>query len=299
MAADPVEKKLDRYYDDLMTKLLEISEFQKTTFGEQKELKKEVAKVKEYLLDARKIIDLIDTRTEVKTGNYNGQTAPPMSATPNTQASASQGAYNGQGASASQGAYNGQAPVSQRPPAQAGGAPGVPKPGAPTQNLKDFLAQQVAIFDVKVLNAFIKSAKEILKSNSRTEPVFVKPIIETSIVLPIIVAGKMKLSRDKGSGSMAFCLELGSATAITRAVFMLPEEAKITAADVKDVTSEICNQICGKSKLALKSEGYNFEIELPEILQGTAAELYGILGHPKIVLHFEFNKLPFYIYFWG
>ena len=62
----------------------------------------------------------------------------------------------------------------------------------------------------------------------------------------------MNLSRDKGKGQMAFCMELESVSAITRAVFMSPEEAKVSDADIKDVTSEICNQICGKSKLALK-----------------------------------------------
>ena len=36
MATDPLEKKLDRYYEDIMNKLMEISDTQKATLGEQK-----------------------------------------------------------------------------------------------------------------------------------------------------------------------------------------------------------------------------------------------------------------------
>ena len=80
---------------------------------------------------------------------------------------------------------------------------------------------------------------------------------------------------------------------------MLAEDGRVTDSDIKDVTSEICNQICGKSKLALKNEGYSFEIDMPEIHQGNPMELYALLGYPKIVLQFDYVKAPFYIYFWG
>jgi CheY-specific phosphatase CheX len=286
MASDPLEKKLDRYYEDLMSKILEVIDMQRVIIGEQKDLKRDIAKMKEYVLENKETLERIDARTEAmkmggghstgyKSSSDSSVSAPiPRSAPP--------------------------LPTSGPTPVEVISAPKPMPSGAPSnQNLKDYLSAQLAIFDVKVLNAFIKSTKEIVKSNSRVEPTFIKPVIESKINFPIIVAGKMNLARDKGNGSMALCFDQASANAITRAVFMLPEEGRVTDSDIKDVTCEICNQICGKSKLALKNEGYSFEIDMPEIHQGSPMELYALLGYPKIVLQFEYNKNPFFIYFWG
>jgi CheY-specific phosphatase CheX len=154
------------------------------------------------------------------------------------------------------------------------------------------------VFDVKILNAFIKSTKEIIKVNTRQEALFLKPIADTKEPLPIIAASKMELSKDKSKGSVAFCLQQESAEQITKAIFMLPTDGKITPLDIKDVSSELCNQICGKSKLTLRKEGYSFEISLPEIHQGKSDEILTVLGTPKIALHFEFKGKPFYLFFW-
>ena len=43
-AQNPLEKKLDRYYEDIIDKIMELIETQKNVLGEQKELKKD----KEY-----------------------------------------------------------------------------------------------------------------------------------------------------------------------------------------------------------------------------------------------------------
>jgi hypothetical protein len=47
---NPLEKKLDRYYEDIIEKIMEIIEAQKNILGEQKEIRKDVAKLKEHLL---------------------------------------------------------------------------------------------------------------------------------------------------------------------------------------------------------------------------------------------------------
>lgn len=274
-APNSLEKKLDRYYEDIIDKIMELIETQKNVLGEQKELRKDVAKLKEHLLEAKTGIEQIDAKISnlgrgaigaVSSGGTSKVASSSATHPPNAAQAASQKTSQG---------------------------------GVSPKSLKDFLAQEVAIFDVKVLNAFIKSTKEIVKTNTRTEPVFLKPIIEAGINLPIVIAGRMQLARDKGKGSMAYCMELESASAITRAVFMLPEDAKVSDADIKDVTSEICNQICGKSKLALKTDGYSFEIGLPEIHQGQPKDLLAVLGTPKVALFFEYMKKPFYVLFWG
>ena len=274
-APNSLEKKLDRYYEDIIDKIMELIETQKNILGEQKELRKDVAKLKEHLLEAKTEIGQIDA----KISNL-GKGVGVGSATSATHKSASPSS-------------------STHPPNATSAAPQASSQGGSPKSLKDFLAQEVAIFDVKVLNAFIKSTKEIVKTNTRTEPVFLKPIIEAGINLPIVIAGRMQLARDKGKGSMAYCMEIESASAITRAVFMLPDDAKVSDADIKDVTSEICNQICGKSKLALKTDGYSFEIGLPEIHQGQPKDLLAVLGAPKVALFFEYMKKPFYVLFWG
>lgn len=264
-AQNPLEKKLDRYYEDIIDKIMELIETQKNVLGEQKELKKDIAKLKEHVLETKTEFEQINAKIDnltklVKAG----------------------------GGSHSSVSY-----------ASGGGSPQTKASTGQAKSLKDFLATEAAIFDVKVLNAFIKSTKEIVKTNTRTEPSFLKPVVGENLNLQIIVAGRMNLSRDKGKGQMAFCMELESASAITRAVFMSPEEAKVSDADIKDVTSEICNQICGKSKLALKNEGYSFDIGIPEIHQGQPHDLIAVLGQPKISLFFAYDKKPFYVLFWG
>lgn len=296
---DPLEKKLDRYYDDIMTKIMEVIEVQRNILGEQKDLKKDIAKVKEHLLEAKSDIERLENKINTKGSGgafrggegSDGPTGAAPRIAPPTYPMVS--ALNGEPSSHSPQASGPKTSLEKE------NNPSKAPPNVPSQNLKDYLAQQVAIYDVKVLNAFIKSTKEIIKTNSRVEPTFQKPLIESNLSLPIVIAGRMKLSRDKGSGSMAFCLEQASATALTKAVFMMPDGAKVSEADIKDVTSEICNQIVGKCKLTLKNEGYSFAIEMPEIHQGSALELNALLGYPKIVLFFDFAKNPFYIYFWG
>ena len=274
-AQNSLEKKLDRYYEDIIEKIMELIETQKNVLGEQKELKKDIAKLKEHVLENHSDIKQIDAKisnlTKI-TGSGNGGSKG-GSYSPNTYQSNASGATTSQSAKSSS--------------------------GGPPKSLKDFLATEAAIFDVKVLNAFIKSTKEIVKTNTRTEPSFLKPVVGEDVKLQIVVAGRMQLARDGGKGTMAFCMELDSAEDITRAVFMLPEDAKVTDADIKDVTSEICNQICGKSKLALKNEGYSFDIGIPEIHQGQPKDLIAVLGFPKISLIFAYNKKQFYVLFWG
>lgn len=270
-AQNPLEKKLDRYYEDIIDKIMELIETQKNVLGEQKELKKDIAKLKEHVLETKTEFEQINAKIDnlAKVVRSGGGIAT--------------------GGSSSSGSYSTSAGAGQNKPAG----------NAKAKSLKDFLATEAAIFDVKVLNAFIKATKEIVKTNTRTEPSFLKPVVGENTNLQIIVAGRMNLSRDTGKGCMAFCMELESAAAITRAVFMSPEDAKVSDADIKDVTSEICNQICGKSKLALKNEGYSFDIGIPEIHQGQPKELLAVLGYPKISLLFAYDKKPFYVLFWG
>ncbi|MBX9839567.1 chemotaxis protein CheX [Silvanigrella sp.] len=273
-AQNPLEKKLDRYYEDIIDKIMELIETQKNLLGEQKELKKDIAKLKEHVLESHADIKQIDTKIDNLTKVIGS------------------GGGASKGGSFSSNSYQSNSSGTTRVPSAK------PSGGSP-KSLKDFLATEAAIFDVKVLNAFIKSTKEIVKTNTRTEPSFLKPVVGEDVHLQIVVAGRMQLARDSGKGTMAFCMELLSAQAITRAVFMLPEDGKVSDADIKDVTSEICNQICGKSKLALKNEGYSFDIGIPEIHQGVPKDLIAVLGLPKISLFFAYNKLPFYVLFWG
>ncbi|BBH52028.1 chemotaxis protein CheX [Fluviispira sanaruensis] len=277
---NPLEKKLDRYYEDIMNKIMEILQTQKDLLGEEKDLKKDVAKLKEHVLEIKTNIQAIEAKLSSKSSGISHvsgshQPHPPLGTSIASAATLSSAAGSNQG----------QQTGAHLP--------------ASSKSLKDFLAQEFAIFDVKVLNAFIKSTKEVIKTNTKNDPTFLKPVIEAGMTLPIVIAGKMPLSRDKGKGAMAFSMALEAAQAITKAVFMMPEDGKVNDADIKDVTSEICNQICGKSKLTLKSEGYSFEIGLPEIHQGNPTELLAKLGHPKVALHFEYLKKPFFVFFWG
>lgn len=299
-----LEKKLDRYYNDIIDKLMEIVETHKNVLGEQKELKKDVAKLKEHLLEAKTSIEQLETvvsninraAASVSHSNQANTVILPASQTivvaqPSPVVSTQQ--------KQSQTVIASEEKVVKAQPAKEPPTP-PPKADPPVKrSLKEFLAQEVSIFDVKVLNAFIKATKDVVKSNALKEPAFIKPIIDGKMQFPITVAGRMQLARDKGKGAMAFCLCQESASEMTRAVLVMPEQETLSSNDIKDVTSEICNQICGKSKVNLKNDGYSFDIGLPEIHQGKTSEIMQSLGKPNVALFFEFNKQPFYIFFWG
>jgi len=258
--AQDIEKKLDRYYDDLMGKLLELVDLNGRILTEHKELKKEISKLREVTLQTQTVVESAAEKMK--------SVGRPALGTPEP------------------GSSNHSAPTA------------TPKPGGATYR-NDYFSNCSSMLDVKVLNAFIKSSKDVIKSNSGREPNFQRPRIEDKMVCPIVVAGRMKLTREGGKqGAMAVGFEKASGEALTREVFRLPPDGPVSEADMKDVTSEICNQICGKSKIFLKNEGYIFEINNVEVHAGTSQDLFKILGHPRIILLFDYISNPFHLMFW-
>jgi CheY-specific phosphatase CheX len=66
------------------------------------------------------------------------------------------------------------------------------------------------------------------------------------------------------------------------------------------VTSELCNQVCGRSKILLRADGYNFDISVPEVFSSNDPRtLTHQIGYPKVALVFEYRKEHFYVLFWG
>ena len=99
---------------------------------------------------------------------------------------------------------------------------------------------------------------------------------------------------------MAVCFEEKCIESLAKAVLFIDDDSSVSPADCADVASEVCNQICGKSKILLQKSGFSFEIERPEVFTGTADELMNTLTSPKIALVFHYAKgLPFYVCFWG
>jgi len=287
-----IEDKLDRYYDDLMGKLMEVVECHIRLTGENKDLKKEVSKMRESILQIQADVEGLSTfiRQNKPVTEFKIQPSPEES--PKSSSPVSPVPPPASPSSPS-------SPSSVPSPSQ--GAKEIEKAGESKQrSLSQFLEDEISIFDVKVLNAFIKATKEIFAANLGEEPQFLKPRVEKNLKVPIVVVGKMNLTRDqKGNGSMAVAFEKKSIEIIAAKILMMPLDSKPLTRDCLDVTSEMCNQVCGKSKILLKTDGYNFDIALPEVSAGTTEQMYQKLGIPKIALHFKYKNESFYILFWG
>ncbi len=288
-----IETKLDRYYDDLMEKILLLHELHARLLAENKEIKKELSKLRELGIHTQEDVDWIRTRMMQAPGHSLQHPSVSVSAVAHTSVTAPH-------ASPLKTQENKVTNSPTKPASSAGQAPNSgPPPSGAAQNLKEFLASEPSIFDVKVLNAFIKATREVIKTNAKQDPQFLKIRIEKGMSFPIAIAGKLHLSHNGGKGVMALAFEASCIDAIAKAVFNMPQDAQVNEADRADVTSELCNQVCGKSKVFLSKDGYTFDIGMPVVEKGDSASLNKLLTPPKIALVFQLQEMPFFALFWG
>lgn len=279
-AKSPIETKLDRnhdrvntYFEELRKRILEIFDFNVTMTSEIKEFRKEFTKLREHVLQ-------ISAEVEALRRLQENRIALPMAA----------------GAEESSGE---PLPPPTETVAEAEAAPAEPPAPSGPKSLKEYFASNSSIYSVTVLNAFIKATREVFKILTEKEARFLRPSVLENKPVPMVIAGQMKLDRDKGMGSMVIGMSKACAIQLTRDVLRMPEGEQLKAEYLRDVASEVCNQVCGSASVALKADGYAFRMSMPEVKSGNASDLNREYGIPQIVLHFEYHGAPFFILLWG
>ena len=301
------EEKLDKFYDQFMREVERL-------FGRHDELRKLVREMNEEARNTRKEMHRMKETTKIIEENIKDikdnlsgaglqKTPQGFSVGASQQSSATAPAQKEQ-MTIVKGSKTSSQPMPASAPADASGQEVKPEEAGKAKkpkSLSEFLSDEVSIFEVSVLNAFVKATREVLKSNSRVEPKFLRPRVEKNIRLPVSLACKMPLEREgTGKGIMAILFEASSMQHIARNVLFIPEGENVRPADEEDVASEICNQICGKSKVLLKDKGFSFEIGRPVAVTGGPTEIMLRLTYPKLTMEFEYTESTrFYLCFWG
>lgn len=288
-AKSPIEMKIDRYHDrvgtyieEVRARILEIFDHSANTNSELKEIRREFSKLRESVMQIG---------ADVESLLRSSQQMVSLRAAGSAMAAGAE--------------YSQQAPADPAPNQSPHIAIVPQAPVAPveakdnTKNLKEYFASTKSIYNVSVLNAFIKATREVVKILTETDPQFVNPSIQEHKPIPMVLAGRMKMDRDKGAGSMVIGFSKACALQMTRDILRLPEEAPMSREYLQDVASEVCNQVCGAASLAVKADGYSFRMSLPEVKSGNASDLNREYGFPQITLHFDYKGALFHILLWG
>lgn len=147
--------------------------------------------------------------------------------------------------------------------------------------------------NVEIINPFVKSAIDVIKTMAFTESKPGKPYIKKDNSSVGDVSGLIGLTGEKNSGSFAISFSEGC---IREIVFnMLGEKFEEINKDILDAVGEITNMISGGARKMLKEKGYNFKMAIPSIISGKSHIISNITDIPVIVLPFDTEKGPFVI----
>ena len=168
-----------------------------------------------------------------------------------------------------------------------------------SQKIKDFLKNSETIYNAQILNCFINGVVSVLQMKTGVKPSFKKPHIIIKNYVPQYISGRMSLTRTTGNGYISLSFPKETISEITRQILRNVEniDEKIEKLS-KDMAKELCNQICGNAKLGMEQEGFQFQLEIPEIIDFVDWK-NSEYKHPKIILEFAYcKKYSFQLEFW-
>lgn len=257
MAEKDVIKKMDTYYDDLMGKLLELIKAQQDLSGEHKDVKKEMAKMKEYFLTLKDEMEFIHQKLD-RRGFAQPQQTQQKSKMFQNQAA--------QGKSA------------ERDPVEMIGS----------SSLFEMNVLKVFISCTKeILKMNAKAEPEFVK------PI---PIAEGNIPVAFLSAMDLKTNKGNGRFGLCMEREAAHLIT-TYTLMESRADEELADNDIQDLTQELANQICGTTKRALKADGVDIEFGLPKSYAGDNEKILKNLGEPMIILQFKFQNTFFYLHF--
>lgn len=136
--------------------------------------------------------------------------------------------------------------------------------------------------DVKYINPFIKSIKNVFQTMLSTDVAFGKPFVQGSGQTKPDVSSVIGFS---GDASGAVVLAFNRATAVTIASKFAAIELAIDHPDFADALGELANMVAGGAKADF--EGLNVAISLPSVIVGAGHEITNSKAHPSLVIPCE------------
>ena len=147
--------------------------------------------------------------------------------------------------------------------------------------------------NVELINPFVKSAVNVLKTMAQTDPQPGKPYLKEGNLTWGVVTGVIGMAGDEVTGNMVVSFDEKSILGIVSK--MLMEEFKALSPDVIDAVGEITNMISGGAKKELNEVGFNFNMATPIMVTGKDVELSQLSKAPIVVLPFTTDAGKFVI----
>lgn len=137
----------------------------------------------------------------------------------------------------------------------------------------------------ELINPFINSASNVLKTMAQLNPVPGKPYVKTDKLTWGVVTGLIGLAGDRATGNMVISFDEGCILKVVSN--MLMEDFNEMTEDVLDAVGEITNMISGGAKKELSEHGYSFDMAIPVIVRGQNVEITQITKSPIVVIPFD------------
>lgn len=139
--------------------------------------------------------------------------------------------------------------------------------------------------DAKLVNPFISSALNVLKTMAQTEATAGKPTIKENNLTWGAVTGIIGMAGESVNGNLIVSFDEPSILSIVSK--MLMEEYKEINSEVVDAVGEITNMISGGTKKELSEQGYSFNMATPMIVTGKNFEITQLSKAPVISIPFK------------
>ncbi len=147
--------------------------------------------------------------------------------------------------------------------------------------------------DARIINPFISSTLNVLKTMAMVNPVAGKPYVKASSVSTGVVTGIIGLASEKLKGTMVVSFDKSSIVTIVNN--MLGEAHTEVNDDIVDAVGELTNMICGGVKKSLGDLGMNFSMATPVMLLGKGVEIKQLTKSPVVAIPFEMPEGKFVI----
>ncbi len=148
--------------------------------------------------------------------------------------------------------------------------------------------------DAELINPFLSSTKNVLKTMAHTDVVPQKPSVKNHTKAIGDITGIVGMASDKLSGSMILSFSKSCILHILAKMFNEPVKDAIDN-EVVDAVGELTNMICGGVKAELSKKDHNFNIATPTMIKGKGVEISYQNSAPTIVIPFKTDNGDFVI----
>lgn len=140
--------------------------------------------------------------------------------------------------------------------------------------------------DVKIINPFLNSTKNVLETMCHTKAIAEKPKLKTSALTYGEVTGIIGMASENITGCMIVSFSRDCILQIVAK--MLMEEVKERINDeIVDAVGELTNMICGGAKAELAKINHKFSLATPTMVVGTGMEISYHSSAPTILIPFN------------